>query len=67
MSAIGTDRSHGRNNKALIRCAVVEGAGNRFLIIIGAVSVIDRHHNIPFACQILTQMAHQHAVAGVTV
>ncbi len=51
----------------LVERPVVEGAGEILLIVVRAVLVIDRRDDEAFARQVLADVAHQVAVARVTV
>ena len=54
-------------HEQLIERSVVERAGERLLIVVGAVGVIDRDGDVALAGQILGQVAEQEAVAGIPV
>ena len=54
-------------HEQLIECAVVERAGERLLIVVGAFPVIDRHGDEALAREVLGEMAHQVAIAGIAV
>ena len=68
--AARTGRAEARDlvqHEQLIERAVVERAGERLLVVVGAVGVIDRHRDEALARQVLAEVAHQIAVAGIAV
>ena len=54
-------------HEQLIEGAVVERARKRFLIVVGAVLVIDGHGDESFAREILREVAHEESIAGIAV
>ncbi len=57
----------GIQDEQLIERPVVERAAKRLLIIVGAVLVIDRHRHEALAREVLADVTHQEAVAGIPV
>ncbi len=54
-------------NKRLVQRPVINSAGDGLVIFVGAVRVIDRGDYIPFACEVLAQVAHEITIARISV
>ena len=64
---VGIQPGHFIEHKQLVQRAVQQRAAKCRLVAVGAVGVVDRHHHIALARQVLAQMAEQVTVARITV
>ena len=64
---VGIEPGYFIEHKQLVQRPVQKRTGNRCLVAVGAVGMVDRHHHITLARQVLAQMAEQEAVARITV
>ena len=63
----GAEAGHLVQHEQLIEGPVVERAGERLLVVVGAVGVIDRDHDVALAGQVLAEVAHEEPVARIAV